>query len=194
MKRGRYQPVPGIDQLRQELKRIQYREQYGKLLKSTLEILLVVAAVCILAATLWLPVLKITGDSMSPALQEGDIVICVRDPRPEPGELVSFYLGNKLLVKRCIAGGGQRVTITEAGDVYINDMLLEEPYASGKGAGLYPGEFTCRIPQERFFCLGDRRDVSVDSRSELVGPVPLEQAAGRPVLRVWPLSRFGLLK
>lgn len=99
--------LPSIEQLRAELHREQHNRRYGQVLRSTIYTLVVVAAAAVLIAVLFLPVLQIYGNSMNPTLQEGDIVISVKGTEFEQGDLVCFYYGNKLLVKRYIAGPGQ---------------------------------------------------------------------------------------
>ncbi|MDY4507619.1 MAG: signal peptidase I, partial [Candidatus Faecousia sp.] len=111
---------PSVEQLNAELKRVKYQSRYGAVLRSTLYTLIVVAAVAVLVATIWMPVLQIYGTSMTPTLEESDIVISVKGSDFEPGDLVAFYLGNKILVKRCIAGPGQWVDIDEEGNVYVD--------------------------------------------------------------------------
>ena len=119
MKPIRKEPVdyPSVEQLAAELKRVKYRSRYRAVLRSTLYMLIVVAAVAVLVAMIWMPVLQIYGGSMTPTLNEGDIVVSVKGSDFEPGDLVAFYLGNKILVKRCIAGPGQWVDIDESGNV-----------------------------------------------------------------------------
>lgn len=186
--------LPEMEQLRKELRRVRYRTRYIKMLRSTLHLLTVTAAVVLLAVTLWLPVLQIVGNSMAPVVEHGDIVVCIRGGEPQPGELVSFYLGNKLLVKRCIAAAGQQVDMDAAGHVFVDGMQLEESYIPVPARGEGDVEFPCLVPEGQFFCLGDNRATSVDSRYSAVGFVSREQLGGMPVLRVWPLSRFGLLE
>ena len=137
MKPIRKEPVdyPSVEQLAAELKRVKYRSRYRAVLRSTLYMLIVVAAVAVLVATIWMPVLQIYGGSMTPTLNEGDIVVSVKGSDFEPGDLVAFYLGNKILVKRCIAGPGQWVDIDESGNVYVDGKLLEEPYLTEKSLG-----------------------------------------------------------
>jgi len=187
-------PMPEIGQLRAELKRVRYRARYARKLRSTVGMLVVTAAAVILAATLWLPVLEIVGASMAPTVEEGDIILCVKDAQAQPGEMISFYVGNRLLVKRCIAGPGQWVDIDENGLVYVDGVLLEEGYIADPALGEGDVELPCQVPEGQLFCLGDNRAVSVDSRYTAVGCIPQEQIAGKLLLRVWPLTRFGLLE
>ena len=191
MKRKKEQIIPQIDQLKQELKRERYRKRYAIVLKSTVATLAVVAAFAILVATLWLPVLQMYGSSMTPTIEEGQIVVSVKGSEFEPGELVAFYVGNKLLVKRVIACPADYITITEDGTVFVNGSQLDEPYVSEKAYGECDLEFPYQVPESRFFLMGDHRESSVDSRSSAVGCIAEEQIVGKIVFRIWPFSDFG---
>ena len=193
-KRGQSQQPPTLEQLTAELARENYKRRFGRVLRSTLFTLVVVAAVAVLVATIWTPVLQIYGSSMTPTLNEGEIVVSVKGSDFEPGDLVAFYLGNKILVKRCIAGPGQWVDINENGDVFVDGQLLDEPYLTEKALGECDQSFPYQVPESRFFCMGDHRATSVDSRHSAVGCVAEEQIVGKIVFRVWPLSGFGALR
>ena len=196
MKPIRKEPVdyPSVEQLAAELKRVKYRSRYRAVLRSTLYMLIVVAAVAVLVATIWMPVLQIYGSSMTPTLSEGDIVVSIKGSDFQPGDLVAFYLGNKILVKRCIAGPGQWVDIDEDGNVSVDGKLLEEPYLTEKSLGGSNIELPYQVPDNRYFCMGDHRSTSVDSRHKEVGCVSEEQIVGKIVFRVFPFSGFGKLK
>lgn len=187
------QQIPTVDAMRAELRRVRYRHRYRTVLISTVSTLIVVAAIAVLVATLWMPVLQIYGNSMTPTLQEGQIVLSLKESEFVQGDLVAFYLGNKLLVKRVIAGPGDWVEITQEGQVYRNGTLLEEPYVSELALGQCDLEFPYQIPDERYFLLGDHRETSVDSRSSVVGCVAEEQIVGKIVYCVWPFNQLGKL-
>ncbi len=186
--------IPDVQELEAELKRVKYRSRYHSVLRSTIYTLVVVAAIAVLVATIWMPVLQIYGTSMTPTVNEDDIVISMKGSEFEAGDLIAFYLGNKILVKRCIAGPGQWVNIDESGNVYVDGTLLEEPYLTEKALGDCNITLPYQVPDNRYFCMGDHRSTSVDSRHTDVGCVSEEQVVGKIVFRVWPLKDFGSLK
>lgn len=184
---------PTEEALQAELHRLRYRSRYRWALRSTLYTLIVVAAIAVLVATIWMPVLQIYGTSMTPTLAEGDIVVSLKGSGAQPGDLVAFYLGNKILVKRCIALPGQWVDIDDDGNVSVDGKPLDEPYLTEKSLGDANISLPYQVPDNRYFCMGDHRATSVDSRHTEVGCVSEEQVVGRIVFRVWPLETFGEL-
>ena len=186
--------LPSLEQLAAELSRERYKRRYRRVLRSTVYTLVVVAAIAVLVATIWMPVLQIFGSSMSPTLREGDVVVSIKGSDFKQGDLVAFYFGNKILVKRCIAGPGQWVNIDEAGNIYVDSKLLDEPYLTEKALGDCDIELPYQVPESRYFCVGDHRLTSIDSRNTSVGCISEEQIVGKIVFRVWPLSNLGTLK
>lgn len=193
MKQKKKVEIPELQQLEEELDRVKYRSRYRSVLRSTICTLVVVAAAAVLVATIWLPVLQIYGLSMTPTLKEKDIVVSIKGMDFEQGDLIAFYVGNKILVKRTIAGPGQWIDMDEDGNVYVDGELLEEPYLTEKSPGEGDLEYPYQVPENRYFCMGDHRSSSVDSRSSSVGCVSEEQIVGKIVFRIWPLEDFGTL-
>ena len=183
--------LPTTEQIEGELVRLRYKSRYSRTLRSTIAILIVVAALAVLVATLWMPVLRIYGSSMSPTLVDGQIVISVKNARFEPGDVAAFYHGNKLLIKRYIAGPGDWVDLDADGNVSVNGSPLEEPYLTEKAYGETNIQLPYQVPDERYFLMGDNRSVSVDSRNTTVGCISRDQIVGKVMFRIWPLSEFG---
>ena len=182
---------PSIELLEAEVNRAKYRQRYRSVLKSTLYALITVAAVAVLVATLWLPVMQTYGSSMSPTLENGEIIVSVKTKALTQGDIVAFYYNNKVLVKRVIAGPGEWVDLDEDGNVYVNNQLLEEPYLPEKAYGDADIDFPYQVPDGKYFVMGDHRATSADSRHSSVGCVAQEQLVGRIIFRVWPLNQFG---
>ena len=185
---------PSSAEVEQELNRARYKSRYGRTLKSTLFALVTAAAAAVLVAALWLPVLEIFGSSMTPTLSEGQYVVAVKDNTPETGDIVAFYYGNKVLVKRCIAGPGNWVDILADGTVTVNGKALEEPYLKQKHFGICDLELPYQVPEGTYFLMGDERETSVDSRHSSVGCVSVDQMVGKIVYRVWPFEALGTVK
>lgn len=186
--------LPSSEQLETELIRVRYKERYKKLLKNTVYSLLVVAAISVLIATLFLPVLEIYGNSMNPTFENGDIVVSIKTTELQRGDVCCLYYNNHILVKRVIGVAGDTIIIDETGNVYVNGQLIDEPYISSKGLGECDLEFPYTVPERTVFVLGDNRSTSVDSRNSLIGCISLDEIVGKIVCRVWPLASFGIVE
>lgn len=195
-KKLKWSDLPEASELSQALEQERYRERYLKTLKSTISTLVVVAAIAILTATLWLPVLQIYGNSMTPNLESGDMVVSVSAQKLRQGDVVAFYYNNKVLVKRVIATEGQWVDIDSQGTVSVDGQKLEEPYLADneKDLGDTNIQLPYQVPEGKFFVMGDHRSASIDSRNTAIGSIGNEQIVGRLVLRVWPLNRIQWVK
>lgn len=188
--------IPELKQLESELKRERHKNRYSRTLRSTIYTLIVVAALAVLVATIFLPVLRIYGSSMEPTINEGEIVVSLKGSDFKAGDIIALYYSNKILVKRYIAGPGQWVDIDADGNVFVDGTLLDEPYLEDNAKAL--GDTTIilpyQVPEGRIFVLGDNRAISQDSRSTVVGCIADEQIVGKIVFRVWPLNRFGQIQ
>ncbi len=162
-----------------------------KALLDTVRLLIDVAAVAVLVAVLLIPVLRIYGNSMTPNLVEGDLVVSLKGANFKRGDIVAFYYNNKVLVKRVIAFDGEWVDISEDGELSINGEVQSEPYVQSQALGTCDIELPYQVPEDRYFVMGDKRAVSIDSRSSAIGCVAKEQIVGKIVFRIWPLTKFG---
>lgn len=191
---GEMTQAPSLEQIEEALKKAQYRRSYGKVLRSTVFSLIVVAAAAVLIAVLALPVLQISGESMTDTLQNGDIVIAVNSSKLKTGDIIAFYYNNNILIKRVIAYAGDWVDIDGEGNVYVNGTQLNEPYVSDKALGECNIDLPYQVPDDRCFVMGDHRVTSIDSRNTAVGCVSSEMVVGKILFRVWPLAESGKVK
>lgn len=186
--------IPSLELLEAELEKERYKNSFGRVLRSTFFSLLVVAAVAVLIAVLLLPVLQISGTSMTDSLQDEDIVVALNSSKYKTGDIIAFYYNNNILIKRVIASSGDWVNIDTEGNVYINDVLLDEPYVTEKALGDCNITLPYQVPDERCFVMGDHRATSIDSRNTAVGCVSSDMVIGRIIFRVWPFSSIGLVR
>ena len=182
-----------MQQLEKEIRREGRRRDKRGAFRSTVSVLLVIGAAAVLAATLWFPVLRIAGDSMSPLLQSGQIVAAFRTEQLAQGDIAAFYYENQILVKRVIAVSGDWIEIDAQGQVFVNGTLLQEDYLAD--AVLDPGDqaYPYQVPDGSYFVMGDNRAVLADSRSTDIGCVASEKLVGKIIFRLWPLDRLEYL-
>lgn len=184
---------PTVQQLEAELEREKHRRRCKKIVKNTVSTLIVVAAAAVLISNLLLPVLRIYGASMTPALVNGNVAVAVRDRLYDRGDIIAFYYNNKILVKRVIGLPGEWVNMDKDGNVSIDGEFLEESYLEEKALGQYDIKFPYQVPDGRYFVMGDHRSVSSDSRSSIIGCVAEEQIIGKLIFRIWPLGNIGTI-
>ena len=183
--------LPATDELTGAVKRERYLHRFRTTIRSTFLSLVVVAAVAVLVAVLFLPILRIYGKSMNGTLDSGDVVVSVKSSNLKTGDVIAFYYNNNILVKRVMANPGDWVDIDKEGNVYVNNKLIEEPYLKqDKAFGETNIELPYQVPEGKVFVMGDNRSVSIDSRNTSIGCVSEEQIVGKIVYRVWPLRTF----
>lgn len=186
--------LPHTADLEALVNRIRYGKRFRASVISTLMTLVVVAAAAVLVAVLVLPILRIYGQSMSETLDNGDIVVSVKTADLETGDIVAFYYNNTILVKRVIGQSGDWIDIAKDGTVSVNQVELEEPYLDRKAYGEIDIKLPYQVPEGRIFVMGDNREISIDSRTMMIGCVAEEQIVGKIIYRVWPFGKLGGIK
>lgn len=178
----------------------------NKVLKEIISTLLYL--LCVLGLT-WLVITfvgqrtEVDGSSMEPMLSDEDNLLVdklsYRFREPERFDIIVFafqYKEDTYYIKRIIGLPGETVQIDEEGNIYINGEILEEGYGreviKAENIGLAKDPIV--IGEDEYFVLGDNRNNSTDSRSPLVANVKRKDIIGRAFVRIWPLSKIGVLR
>lgn len=185
--------IPTAEQFDSEVKRIRYKRNYIQTLYNTISSLIVVAAIAVIISLMFLPVLRVTGTSMTPTLYNDELLICSKRSDFKSGDVIAFYFNNKILLKRVIGTPGDTINISEDGTVYLNGEVLDEPYINEKAFGECDIKLPYQVPDNRVFVMGDHRSVSIDSRSSSVGCIADEYVIGKVILRIWPFDVLGTI-
>lgn len=194
MNKQEHPTIPSTQALEAELQRVQNKNRCQAAVRRTVYILITVAAVAVLLATLFFPVMRIYGTSMEPTIESGDIAVAVKNTDVHTGDVIAFYYNNKILVKRVIGCAGDWIDMDETGTVTINGVALDEPYLASKAYGNTNIELPYQVPEGKYFVMGDHRETSIDSRNTMVGCVSQEQIVGRVVFRIWPFASMGIIR
>ena len=182
--------LPELNEIESEMSQVRSKGRYKQALKGTFGTFIVVAALAVIVAFIFLPVLRITnGHNMEPGLQPGDMIVLVKTSKVKTGEICAFYFNNKLLLRRIIAREGDEVEIDTQGYVKVNGEILDEnSYISEHALGQCDIEFPFRVPTGQYFVLGDNRDYALDSRATNFGCIPQDEIYGKPLARIYPFN------
>lgn len=171
----------------------QKKEKYG-FVNFVYDMVSIFATAMVMIAVLFTFVIRfvgVDGDSMEPTLQNNDwLIVSAFNPEIEHGDIVISTQPNAFdepLVKRVIAKGGQTVDIDfETGAVYVDDVLLDEPYIADLTHTSEGVTFPLIVPEGTLFLMGDNRNDSTDSRSPMVGCVDERYVLGVVQYRIMP--------
>lgn len=153
---------------------------------------------------------QVEGNSMSPALNNGELIITDKVDHflstlsssfgtgYRRGDIIVFKKPkHKDFVKRIVGLPGEKVSIKN-GHVFINEVELKEEYIlehttlggdflSSEGSEIF-------IPEDRYLVLGDNRIDSLDSRYSEIGLINKAWIKGKVILRYWPINKLVLYK
>ena len=163
---------------------------------------------CVLGAV-WLVITfvgqrtEVEGASMENTLHNGDNLIVdklsYRFHDPERFDIIVFpfqFQDNTYYIKRIIGLPGETVQIMDDGSIYINGEKLEENYGMEviKPETIGRAAEPIELGDDEYFVMGDNRNNSSDSRTDMVGNITRENIIGKAWLRIWPVSDFGVLQ
>ena len=179
---------PTASQIEDELIRVEGKKSFRRVLRSAAYVILVVAAVSVLLSTFLFPVLKVFGTGMQPTVAENEIVVCIKQRRYTPGDVIALYYNNRILLRRVVCVGPAQVNIDEDGNVFVDGALLEEPYLAEKSLTPIDVELPIEVSEGTYLVLADNRASAADSRAEAVRTLPADDIAGKVLFSVWPLQ------
>lgn len=182
-----------ISALEEEIKREKYKSGYIKILKSTIYALIIIAGISALIVTLVMPVLEVSETTMKPLLNNNDIVISIKTKKFDRQDIIAFYQGNKILIKRVIAIPGDWVNIDNEGNVSVNGNIINEEYVTDKQKGDTNIDFPYQVLDNEYFVLSDERDKIIDSRNEDIGLIKKDNIIGKVIFKVWPFKQIGVI-
>ena len=187
----RGQAIPTLMQVEGERRKLDQRAHRRNALLTFLLSLALTVLGGAMILLLFLPVLEVSGSSMEPTLQDGDILVLFKPKTVQAGEMCGMYARGRLILKRVIGLPGDVVDMDAAGNVYVNGLPLREPYVAHKAVGTCDLNFPYTVPENSLFVLGDHRETSIDSRSNLIGCIETSQVMGQVVARIWPPKSIG---
>ncbi len=182
--------IPSMEQIKAEKERLKLRAEFLSGAHRFATVLMTVAIVVFVLTNYTFQLIRVDGLSMTQTLQNNEIVLTLRTKEVSKGDIITFKLNDRTLIKRVIAKEGDVVDIDEKGNVYVNEEMIEEPYRYEKTFGYGDVQFPYEVPEEAYFVLGDNREVSLDSRYSEVGFVFTDQIQGRVIMRIWPIFNF----
>lgn len=182
------------EQLKKELERVKAKPKGSEFLTALITTLILITAIISILTTLFFPIMRIKGNSMSPNIENGSLVVAYKTEEFSRGDVCTFYSGSSILCKRIIAFGGEVVDIDENGVVYIDNVPLDEPYITAAAFGYADIQFPYEVPRHTYFVMGDNRPVSIDSRNSEIGCISEGQIIGKLVFRFWPINEIGALE
>ena len=133
--------IPPKDLLREELQRVESKRDFRRAVMYVAGVLAVAAALTALAATRLFVMIRVNGESMAPTFEDREVVIIRQTKAVERGDIIGFYYGGRILLKRYVGDAGDYIDIDDEGNVYVNGAVNDEPYLDEKAVGTCDIEF-----------------------------------------------------
>lgn len=183
-----------IEDIEKEIHRENYKHSFENLLRSSVYVLIIILAFSVIITSILMPVIEITDSSMNPLLNDNDIVLTFKTNKLKRGDIIAFYHGNKILVKRVIGVSGDWVNIEQDGLVYINGEKIEENYVKEFIKGDASDEYPIQVGEKSVFVLSDERNILTDSRNEEIGQIKYADIIGKVIIKIWPIKQLKIIK
>ncbi len=166
------------------------KDKVLKVIKELIPYVIILVVVILIRTYLVTPVI-VSGESMVPTLDGGELMILNKRAKIDRFDIVVVKLNNngkkEEIIKRVIALPGETISC-EKGVVYVNDKKQEESYSKGITEDFDKVE----LGDDEYFVMGDNRQNSADSR--LFGPFKSNEVQGQTRLVIFPFNKIGKVK
>ena len=187
-------PVLSVKEVDREIRRYKRHRSRIRFLRALLLMVVIAVALGLYIASDYFMLVRVEGSSMRKTLENGDIVLCRKNAEFEKGDIIVFDKEDMIVIKRVIGTNGDRITVTDDGDVKVNGTVIDEPYVYNKALGSSDIRYPAVVKDGELFCLGDHRNTSIDSRSSNFGNVDAESVLGTVEAVLWPAYRIGICR
>lgn len=162
------------------------KDKFIRFIKSLIPYVIIFIVVMLIRTFIVTPIV-VSGPSMKPTLNGGELMILRKTKEFDRYDVVVVDIGSEEIIKRIIAMPGESISC-EKGIIYINGRRQDEKYGSGITFDFDKVE----LDDDEYFVMGDNRQDSKDSRH--IGPVKKDSIKGTTSLVLFPFSSFGNIK
>lgn len=171
-------------EIQKELERLEYKHQYLKVVKDIVFTIIIVFAILIIISNTLITIVKTNVTSLSGKYKKNDIVLILNTDKIEIGDMIAFYHGNKILIKRVVAIENSIITIDSDGVVKVDEKNLDGKYPITSDGTKYDLDTPYQVPVDSWFVISDQENDYIDSRNMQIGCVTKENLIGKIIISI----------
>lgn len=179
-------------QLQKEMKRVERGHRRRSVVISTIVVLLAIVTMAAVAAVLWFPVFRITGNPTLEPLEPGQVVLAYRTEQLQKDDVAAFYQENKLRIQRVAASAGDVIDLDDDGTIMVNGETIEGLNSKNLVLNGSAVTYPYQVPEGYCFVMDDHGTIHDTSALEAEF-ISTEQIAGKILFLLWPINRLEYL-